>query len=111
MKNTLAIAFALGLAACGDQPSLAPAAQAAPSQPAAIVAEPVHDADQALAERVMRAIDEAKLQGMDAVAADGVVTLWGTAVSAADRSRAAEVALRVQGVKAVENRLEIVSGS
>ena len=111
MKKTLAIAFALGLAACGDQPSIAPVAQAAAPKPAAIVVEPVNDADKALAERVMRAIDEARLHGMDAVAADGVVTLWGTALSVKDRARAGEIALKVEGVKAVENRLEIVSGS
>lgn len=111
MKKTLALALILGLAACGDKPSLAPVAQAAAPKPIAVAAEEKPDADRELAQRVMRAIDEARLHGIDAVAAEGVVTLWGTALSAKDRSRAGEIALRVDGVKAVENRLEVVSGS
>ena len=59
----------------------------------------------------MRAFDEAKLSGIEALSTDGVVTLWGTTVSDKDRHRAGEIALRVEGVKAVDNRLEVVSGS
>jgi osmotically-inducible protein OsmY len=59
----------------------------------------------------MRAIDEAKILGIDARAVDGVVTLWGATVSARERSRAGEIAARVEGVKALENRLEVVTGS
>ena len=111
MKRKPVFALILGLAACGDEPSIAPVARAAAPQAIAAPAEPVKDADKALAERVMRAIDEARLPGIDAVAEEGVVTLWGTAFSAGDRARAGEVALRVDGVKAVENRLQIVTGS
>ena len=110
MKRTILFATILGLAACGDKPSLAPVAQAASPQAIAAV-EVKPDADKALAQRVVRAIDEAKLHGIDAVAADGVVTLWGTTPSAKDRLRAGEIAAHVDGVKAVENRLEIVTGS
>ena len=111
MKKTLVIALVAGLAACGDKPSIAPVALAAPPQASAAAAEPANDADKALAQRVMRAIGEAGLYGMEAEAAEGVVTLWGTAVSEKERSRAGEVAARVEGVKAVDNRLEIVTGS
>jgi hypothetical protein len=110
MKRSIAIASILALAACGDKPSLAPVAQAA--APKAITAAEVKpDADQELARRVASAIDEAKIYGIDAVAVDGVVTLWGATLTAKDRARAGEIAARVQGVKAVELRLEIVSGS
>jgi osmotically-inducible protein OsmY len=110
MKQTIAVALILGLAACGEQPNLAPVAQAA--APKAITAEVARaDPDKELAQRVMRAIGESKLDGIEAAAADGVVTLWGTTVNAKDRHRAGDIAARVEGVKAVENRLEIVSGS
>ena len=112
MKNTLALAIVLGLAACdNDAPSIAPIAQAAAPKAIAAVVEPVNDADKELAQRVMRAIDEAKLHGIDAAAADGVVTLWGSTFTAKDRTLAGDIAVRVEGVKAVENRLEVVSGS
>ena len=111
MKKTLAIALVAGLAACGDKPSLTPVAEAAAPKAIAVAAEPVNDADQELGRRVMRAFDDAKLNGIEAVSADGVVTLWGTTVSNQDRIRAGDVAMRVQGVKAVDNRLEVVSGS
>jgi hypothetical protein len=111
MKKTFAVLLVAGLAACGDKPSLAPVAEAAAPKPIAVAVEAVKDADQDLAQRVMRAFDDAKLNGIEAVSADGVVTLWGTTVSNKDRHRAGEVALRVEGVKAVDNRLEVVSGS
>jgi hypothetical protein len=110
MKKSLAFALILGLAACGEEPDLAPVAQAAASQP--VTAQIVKaDPDKELAERVMHAIDEASIHGIEAVAADGVVTLWGAIFTEKDRARAGDVALRVDGVKAVENRLEVVAGS
>ena len=111
MKKTVALLFVAGLAACGHKPSLAPVAQAAAPKVIAVAAPPVNDADQELARRIMRAFDEAKLNGIEAVSADGVVTLWGTTVSHQERLRAGDIALRVQGVKAIEHRLEVVSGS
>jgi osmotically-inducible protein OsmY len=110
MKKTVVIAL-LGLAACGEKPSLAPVAKAAAPKAIAVAAEPVNDADQELARRVMRAFDEAKLDGIEAVSTDGAVTLWGTTLSDKDRHRAGEIAMRVEGVKAFDNRLEVVSGS
>jgi osmotically-inducible protein OsmY len=111
MKRTAVFALILGLAACGDKPSVAPVAEAAPPKAITVAAQEKPDADKELAQRVMRAIDEAKLHGIEAVAAEGVVTLWGTTVSAKDRTRAGDIAVRVEGVKAVENRLEVVAGS
>ena len=115
MKKTLALLLTTGLvagiAACGDKPSLTPVAEAAAPKAIAVATEPVNDADQDLGRRVMRAFDEAKLNGIEAVSTDAVVTLWGTTVSDKDRYRAGEIALRVEGVKAVDNRLEVVSGS
>ena len=114
MKNTLAVALILGLAACGDEPSLAPLAQAAAPKPMAVAAvlEPEKvDADKELAQRVMRAIDEERIHGIDAVAVEGVVTLWGTTPTKRARARAAEIAAGVDGVRAVDNRVQVVVGS
>ena len=117
MKKTLAFSLIfslpLGVAACGDNAKFAPvsetvaAPQVAVIQPAAI--KP--DLDKELAKRVARAMEDARLHGIDAVAAAGIVTLWGTTVSAKERDRAAEIARNVEGVDAVENRIAVVSGS
>jgi hypothetical protein len=117
MKQALAFTLALGLAACnGDKAktaalgdSAAPKAVAMAPLLAAQPAKP--DPDKELAQRVARAIEGAKLHGVDVVAAAGVVTLWGTAPSARARSRAAAVAGKVEGVKAIDNKLQIVAGS
>ncbi|HKC53565.1 MAG TPA: BON domain-containing protein [Burkholderiales bacterium] len=72
------------------------------------------DPDGELAARVKKALEvEPKIHaaGIDVTAADGTVTLWGTTVNDAERSRAAKLASGVDGVKAVENRLAIVKGS
>ncbi|HEY9530114.1 MAG TPA: BON domain-containing protein, partial [Burkholderiales bacterium] len=75
---------------------------------------PKPDPNAELAKRVRQALEsEAKIQAaaIDVTAADGNVTLWGTASSAGERSRAAQVAGKVQGVKAVENKISVVRGS
>jgi osmotically-inducible protein OsmY len=110
MKKTVAFALMLGLAGCGDNMPVAPVS-AAPIAKAQIVEAVKADPDHELTERVARAIEAAKLQGIEAVAASGIVTLWGTTLSARERDRAAEVARNVQGVEWVENRLEVVAGS
>ena len=112
MKKTVLCAMLVGLAACGSEnPRLAPAA----STSAKLVAAPVEpakpDADKELAQRVSRALEGAKLYNVDVVATGGVVTLWGSAPSAKERGFAAQVAAQVEGVKAVENKLDVVSGS
>lgn len=52
-----------------------------------------------------------KSTGIDVVTEKGVVRLFGTAGSNANRERATQVAANVEGVKAVENNLAIVQGS
>ena len=52
-----------------------------------------------------------KSTGIDVVTEKGVVRLFGTTVSDANRERATQVAANVEGVKAVENNLSIVQGS
>ena len=78
--------------------------------PAAVKEDP----NQALAERVKRALeDESRIQAaaIDVTASSGTVTLWGTAASDDERARATRVAARIQGVKWVDNKLAIASGS
>ena len=112
MKKTLALALILGLAACGEKPTLPPVSAAPlPSAVAAPVEPAKPDPDKELARLVARAIEEAKLYGIDVEAASGVVTLWGTATNDKDRGRAGDIAARIEGVKAVENKLQIVTGS
>ena len=113
MNKTLAFFLILGVAACGDNAKFAPVSETAAAPQVAVVqpdpAKP--DPDKALARRVARAMEDAKLHGIDVVAAAGIVTLWGTAASAKERNRAAEIARNVEGVDAVENRLAVVTGS
>ena len=108
----LAAALTLALAACGDAPK---PSLSAPKVPEAKAAEtPKPDPNKELATRVKKALQqEAKIQAaaIDVSAADGVVTLWGTATSAEEHRRVAQIAAKVQGVKSVENKLEIVTGS
>jgi hypothetical protein len=122
---------ALLLAACGDQPApkaemkpaaqpVAPAATPAPAAlPAAAPAPakeeaPKADPNKELAQRVKRALEaEAKIQAasIDVTASGGTVTLWGTAATTDERTRAARAAYRVPGVTMVYNKLAVVKGS
>jgi hypothetical protein len=128
----LIVVSTLSLAACSDEPAPKPAAKpasppAAEAPPAAAPApapiakapeapkpEPRADPNKELSERVKRALEgEAKIQaaGIDVTAADGTVTLWGTAATAGERERAARVAGKVEGVKSVANKIAVVKGS
>jgi hypothetical protein len=125
MKKLIAAVLLLGAAACGDQPAPkpqpAPAPQAAPQPiipapaPEAKAPEaPKPDPNKELAARVKRALEgEAKIQAaaIDVTAADGKVTLWGTAANAAERKRAESVASKVAGVRSVDNQIKVVKGS
>ena len=86
MKKLLAVLAVAALAACGDDvPPPKPAAQEpAPAPQAAAI---------------------------DVTAKDGRVSLWGTAATAGERSRAADIASKVQGVAAVDNQIKVVKGS
>jgi hypothetical protein len=124
MKKTLIGLMVLGLAACGDEPPkpapkpAAPPPQAAaptPPPPPVVKPEPPKpDPNKELAARVKRALEgEAKIQaaGIDVTAADGKVTLWGTAATAAERRRAESVAKKVEGVASIDNQIKVVKGS
>jgi hypothetical protein len=115
----------LGLAACGDSPAPKPAAQPAPppqapapeaKAPEAKAPEaPKPDPNKELARRVKQALEgdgKIKADQIDVTAADGGrVSLWGTAPTAGERSHAAQVATKVEGVKAVDNQIKVVKGS
>jgi hypothetical protein len=126
MKRLLATALILGLAACGDSaPPPKPAAQPAPAPqapapqakaPEAKAPEaPKPDPNKDLARRVKQALEgdrQVKADQIDVTAADGGrVSLWGTAPTAGERNRAAEVAKKVDGVAAVDNQIKVVKGS
>jgi len=125
-RAALAGAFALTLAGCGDDPAPKPAAKAPPPAPTAPRAEAMpapakpdpaatqQTADATLAGRVKAALVAEPLlnaHGIDVVARNGAVTLFGTAESTMKRDMAENVAKAIPGVKTVENRLAIVAGS
>jgi hypothetical protein len=94
-------------AAVAPPPNTAPAAPV--TQP-----EPKADPNKELAQRVKRALESDRkipAAAIDVTAADGKVTLWGTAASAAERSLAAQAAAKVDGVKGVDNQIKVVKGS
>jgi hypothetical protein len=122
MKKLLIAAVALTLCACGEE---APKPVAVPVKPEPEVAAPAPtpkpeakapeapkpDPNKELAARVKRALEDAKLIGIDATASDGKVTLWGTTATEGERNRAATIAGKIDGVKSVDNQLKIVKGS
>ncbi len=116
--------FLLLFVACGETPAPVPqppkpkVAEAPPSAPAPVETKaaeaPKPDPNKELAQRVKRALEgEPKVQAaaIDVTAADGVVTLWGTSATDAERKRAASLAAKVEGVKSVTNKLAVVAGS
>jgi hypothetical protein len=127
MKKILALLAASVLSACGDdvpppKPE-APAPQA--SAPAPITPAPAPEASKApeepkpdpnkeLAQRVKQALEkDGKVQvaAIDVTVKEGRVSLWGTAATAAERSRAAQIASKVDGVASVDNQIKVVKGS
>ncbi|MBI3043124.1 MAG: BON domain-containing protein [Betaproteobacteria bacterium] len=114
--------LALALAGCGQETPPQPAPKATPpaapeakAPPAPAPAQPAPaSADKALAERVRAALLAERglnAHGIDVVAKDGAVTLFGTTENKMKREIAAKVAAAVTGVKSVENRLAVVAGS
>lgn len=115
-------ALALALAACGDRstpaaksaevtPQAAP--QPAPAAPAKAEA-PKPDPDAELAAKVKAAFAndrELKMLPIDVRAANGVVTLYGTADNPKLREKAVRIASGVEGVKSVNANVQIVRGS
>jgi hyperosmotically inducible periplasmic protein len=125
MKTIFAIALLFTIAACSDStPPPKPAAPAAPppqaEAPAAKAPEtkaaeaPKPDPNKELARRVKQALEgDGKIQGagIDVTATEGKVTLWGTTATPGERSRAGQIAAKVDGVSAVDNQLKVVKGS
>ena len=128
MKTIFVLAFAFALAACGEStPPAAPTPAATPTpapqaeapkpeaKPEAKAPEaPQPDPNKELAQRVKQALEgEAKIQAaaIDVTAKEGRVTLWGTAATAAERNRAAQVASKGEGVAGVDNQIKVVKGS
>ena len=125
MKWIVAAALTLALVACGDSAPPKPVAQPAtpPPQAAAPKIQPIEtkapeapkpDPNQELARRVKQALErDAKVLAaeIDVTAKDGRVSLWGTAATAEERARAAQIAEKVSGVASVDNQLKIVRGS
>ena len=124
MTRMLVATLILGLAACGDSappPKPAPAPQAKapeakpePKAPEVKAEAPKPDPNKELAQRVKKALEaDARVPGgaIDVTAADGRITLWGTTSTEGERSRAAQIASKIEGVTSVENKLKIVKGS
>ena len=128
MKKLLAICALAALAGCGDDaPPPKPAAQTpppeaaapasaatAPAQEAKAPEAPKPDPNKELAQRVKQALEgDGKVQAaaIDVTAKDGRVSLWGTAATPGERTRAADIASKVQGVGSVDNQIKVVKGS
>jgi hypothetical protein len=130
MTRILALASILALAACSDSAPPAPPAAQPAAQPASPPAQaaapetkapevrppeaPKPDPNKELAQRVKQALEgDRKIQAgaIDVTAKDGRVSLWGTTATADERSRAAQIAAKVDGVASVDNQLKVVKGS
>lgn len=61
--------------------------------------------------QVLTTSSDVKIGGVEVAAANGVVTLHGTVDAPADKDRAALVAMEIEGVRSVVNRLVVVRGS
>jgi hypothetical protein len=118
MKTLLAAVAVLALTACGrDEASkpapVTPTPQVIPEvKPEAKAPEaPKADPNKELAGRVKRALEGAKLYGIDPSASDGKVTLWGTTATDGERKQAGGIATKVEGVSTVDNQIKVVKGS
>jgi osmotically-inducible protein OsmY len=120
----LAGALALGLAACGRGPATEETGQApdavegveatgkAAGENLAAARKPVDD--KTLAVRVRAALMESPALNattIEVAASRGVVTLFGTTNTSTRRDLAGYIALRVDGVTGVRNRIAIISSS
>src|SRR5262245_1177782 len=133
LKRIAISLFVVALAACSDSPpppskpaaqppaaaspapqtpapqAAAPATKAPETQPA-----PKPDPNKDLARRVKQALEgdtQIQAAAIDVTAQDGRVSLWGTTSTPGERSRAAQIASKVDGVAAVDNQLKVVKGS
>jgi outer membrane biosynthesis protein TonB len=127
MKQLIALgallAAVLTLVACSEPPPPPKPVAKPPAPPPVAVAPkpepkpepPKPDPNKELAAKVKEALEApgSKLPSgaIDVTANDGKVSLWGTVASAGQRSRAAQIAAKIEGVKGVDNQLKIVKGS
>src|SRR5882672_10511287 len=124
MKRILALVLAAAVAvACSEPPpppkpvakAPAPTPPPPPPKPEVKPEPPKPDPNKELAALVKRTLEmpENKLPSgaIDVTAADGRVSLWGAVATGAQRTRAAQVASKVEGVKGVDNQLKVVKGS
>ncbi|MCG6877158.1 MAG: BON domain-containing protein [Betaproteobacteria bacterium] len=128
LRIALAATLVWGLAACGKeeapkveqpavvQPATAPEAKAGEirtetSEPAPM---PNPDPNAELAGKVKSALHSTpglEALAVDIVAAEGVVTLFGTADTRGSLEKAGKIASDVPGVKSVQNKIVVVQGS
>src|SRR5256714_14019643 len=123
MKKILGLGLALAMIACSEPPP-PPKPQAKAPEPVRVPVAPKPevkpeppkpDPNKELAAKVKQALEapDAKLPSgaIDVSAADGRVSLWGAVATAGQRSRAAQLAAKVDGVRSVDNQLKVVKGS
>jgi len=122
MKYAVVVLSAVALSAC-DGLSVAqkkPAAEAVKVTPQPIQqanaapTDPNLQADNLLAARVKQALEKeekALAANIDVVADSGAITLWGTAAAEQESARIGMLALKVDGVKSVANKIVVVKGS
>lgn len=120
----IALLFVLLLAACSEK-SPEPKSVAVPIPPisAAPAAEPIpvlapqptkSGLENDLATRVKNALagdKELAWEGIDVTVTRSVAHLWGTVGSVAERKRAEERAMSVNGITSVDDKLAVVKGS
>jgi hypothetical protein len=122
MKHVVIALSAVALSACDGlsvaqkkpETRIVPVAvQPAPDAKAA-PADAALEANKLLAARVKQALEQeekALAAGIDVTVDGDAVTLWGTTPSVDERARVGRVALKVQGVKLLDNRIAVVRGS
>jgi osmotically-inducible protein OsmY len=127
-RVALAGALVFTLAACSKeeppkaaQPAVAPPAAPSEAQAGGIRTEtsepapmPKVDSNAALAGKVesaLRATPGLEALAVDVVAAEGAVTMFGTADTRESIDKAGKVASGVPGVKSVQNKIVVVRGS
>ena len=123
MKRIVALGLALGLAAACSVPPPPPPKPVAKAveipkpapKPEVKPEPPKPDPNKELAAKVKQTLEgpDSKLPSgaIDVTAQDGKVTLWGAVPSNAMKTRAGQLASKVEGVSGVDNQLKIVRGS
>ena len=116
MKHAVVVFSALALAACDGLSVAEKKPQVSINTQPIQTAAPQDrrlEADKLLAARVKAALereDKALAANIDVIAESGAVTLWGT-TSVDESARVGKVALQVEGVKSLDNKIVVVKGS